>query len=115
VKESERDLDLLTYIDESVALIVEYTGEGPQRFRQESMIQDAVLRRLETLADATRELSNELTRRHPEVPWREIYGFRNVAAHNYRNLDTGQIWTIVQDYLPALRSVVLEELSRFSS
>ncbi len=78
----------------------------------DSMVQDAVLRRLETLADAARQLSDELMARHPEVPWRSIYGFRNVAAHGYLDLDMGRVWSTVQDSLPTLHSVVVEEMRR---
>jgi uncharacterized protein with HEPN domain len=46
-------------------------------------VQDAVLGRLEILADATAQLSTELKGRHGEIPWREVYGFRNIAAHAY--------------------------------
>jgi uncharacterized protein with HEPN domain len=109
---AERDGDLLRYIADSIALIAQYTGGGEETFRREPMIQDAVLRRLETLADAVRQLSGELTARYPDIPWRSIYGFRNVAAHGYLGLDMGRVWTTVQDYLPALHSVVAEELRR---
>jgi len=110
VTAAERDEDLLRYISDSISLIAQYTGGGKAAFLREPMVQDAVLRRLETLADAARQLSGELTARHPEIPWRAIYGFRNVAAHGYLGLDMGRVWTTVQDYLPALHSVVAEEL-----
>ncbi len=110
--DAERDEDLLRYISDSITLIAQYTGGGEEAFRREPMIQDAVLRRLETLADAARQLSGELTARHLDIPWRAIYGFRNVAAHGYLGLDVGRVWTTVQDSLPALHSVVTEELRR---
>jgi uncharacterized protein with HEPN domain len=78
------------------------------------MVQDAVLRRLETLADAARRLSDELKTRHPQIPWRAIYGFRNIAAHGYLLIDLARVWTTVQDYLPVLQSVVSDELRRFN-
>jgi len=60
--DAERDEDLLRYISDSITLIAQYTGGGEEAFRREPMIQDAVLRRLETLTDAARQLSGELTR-----------------------------------------------------
>lgn len=106
----ERDETLLDYIAQSIALINRYTGGGERDFLSEPMVQDAVLRRLETLADAARHLSPSLTERYPDIPWRAIFGFRNVAAHGYLALDPSRVWVVVRDYLPALQSVVQEEL-----
>jgi uncharacterized protein with HEPN domain len=106
----ERDEELLRYIVESISLIDRYTIGGEDVFLTETMIQDAVLRRLETLADATSQLSTALQQRHPEIPWRQIYGFRNVAAHGYLALVMERVWATVQEHLPALRSVVIQEV-----
>ncbi|HTE84433.1 MAG TPA: HepT-like ribonuclease domain-containing protein [Dehalococcoidia bacterium] len=67
-------------------------------------------RRLETLADATSRLSDALKARHPKLPWRQLYGFRNVAAHAYEGIDLPRIWEIVEIYLPPLKAAVTEEL-----
>lgn len=77
-------------------------------------MQDAVLRRLETIADATHRLSPDLKERHPEVPWQQVYGFRNIAAHAYEKLDLRRVWEIVEHYLPPLKTVVDDELSRIN-
>lgn len=70
------------------------------------------LRRLEILADATAQLSPELKDRHRDIPWREVYGFRNIAAHAYLDIDLERVWEIVTDHLPPLRTAVEEELDR---
>jgi uncharacterized protein with HEPN domain len=110
--EEERERERLQYIAHSIARIEEYTRGSHDVFLSEPIVQDAVLRRLETLADATSKLSDALKARHPEIPWREVYGFRNVAAHAYEHLDIGRVWEIVEDYLPILKAAVHEELSR---
>jgi uncharacterized protein with HEPN domain len=84
---SGRDLELLLYIQQSIARIEGYTREGRDTFLSQNVLQDAVLRRLETLADAAGHLSPALQDRHPHIPWRDISGFRNVAAHGYLELD----------------------------
>lgn len=80
---SGRDRRYLAYVRESIVLIEHYTRDGRDAFLNDPMIQDAVLRRLETLAEATGRLSDELKERWPAIPWRDVYGFRNIAAHAY--------------------------------
>ncbi|MDQ2741626.1 MAG: DUF86 domain-containing protein [Chloroflexota bacterium] len=108
--EEERERERLRYIEESITLVEQYTQGSEQAFFREPIIQDAVLRRLETMADATNKLSDALKDRHPEIPWRRIYGFRHIAAHAYEDLDLSRVWEIVENYLPSLRIVVDEEL-----
>jgi uncharacterized protein with HEPN domain len=105
---------LLFYIQRSIALIDEYTQSGREAFLDAPVLQDAVVRRLETLADAASHLSDELKTRHPEIPWREVYGFRNVAAHGYLELDLGRVWTTVEISLPVLKAAVGGEISSLS-
>ena len=108
--DEERERERLNYIRESIDLIEAYTRGGRMAFLRESIVQDAVLRRLETLADATSKLSDALKARHPEIPWRQVHGFRNIAAHAYERRDLTRVWEIVQDHLPALKADVEEEL-----
>ena len=112
MKDAERDRELLAYIQESISRVEEYARGGPQVFLQEPMVQDAVLRRMETLADAASRLSDTLKTRHPTIRWRAIYGFRNVAAHAYASIDLERVWQTVNDHLPALKTVVEQELGR---
>ena len=75
------------------------------------MVQDAVVRRLETLAEATGHLSERLKARRPDIPWRAVYGFRNVAAHAYLDVELGDVWDVISHDLPRLRGVVDAELA----
>jgi uncharacterized protein with HEPN domain len=74
------------------------------------MIQDAVLRRLETVADAVGKLSDALKTRHPAIPWREVYGFRNIAAHAYEGIDLERVWEIVERHTSPIKRVVNAEI-----
>ena len=55
-------------------------------------------------------LLSAIKARHPEVRWRDIAGFRNVAAHDYQTIDLKRVWEVVDVHLPQLRSVVDDEL-----
>ena len=66
--------------------------------------QDAVMRNLQILAESTQRLSGSLREKHPEVDWRNISGFRNIAVHEYLSIDVKRIWDIVEQDLPCWRS-----------
>ena len=111
----DHDRRYLAYIQESIVLIEARTRRGRDEFLATVDMQDAVLWRLQTLAEATGKLSQQLKDRHPEIRWRAIYGFRNIAAHAYLNLHLERVWEIVEDHLPALKAVVEQELGETGS
>lgn len=97
------------YIDhilECVEWITQYTGEGRDAFFSDRKTQSATLRELQTLAESTRRLSNELREAHPEVPWESISGFRNVLVHDYLGIRLERIWEIIQRDLPVFRATL---------
>ncbi len=107
-----RDEVHLLYIVESIDLIRRYTTAGREGFDRDRMVQDAVLRRLETLADAASKLPRAVKDRHPAIPWHDLHGFRNVAAHAYTRVELEIVWRIVEEDLGPLRAVAAEELQR---
>lgn len=70
----------------------------------------AILWNLTTLADAAGRLSDELKKRHPEIPWDQVRGFRNVATHAYERLHLKQVGVIIDKDLPRVRQAVEQEL-----
>lgn len=84
--------------------IERYCQGGEQAFRESDLIQDAVLRNLQTLAESTQRIGERLRCLHPEVDWRAIAGFRNVLVHDYLGINLARVWEIVSIHLPVLRS-----------
>lgn len=64
--------------------------------------QDAALRCLEIMGEATKRLSQEYRGTHPEVPWARMAGFRDVLAHGYDGLDFELCWKILEENVPAV-------------
>lgn len=94
----------LIHIAECLERIESYIGTGGKtEFMASSLIQDAVLRNLQTLAESTQRLSDSLKAAHPAVPWRQISGFRNILVHNYLGIDLEQVWLIIEQGLPDLQ------------
>jgi uncharacterized protein with HEPN domain len=69
-------------------------------------VQDAVIRNLQTLAESSQRLSNEIKATEAQTPWRELAGFRNVIVHGYLGVDLGAVWLVVEQDLPALSDAV---------
>jgi uncharacterized protein with HEPN domain len=63
---------------------------------------DAVMRNLEIGGEAVRHISDALKSAHPEVEWRKIAGFRDIAIHAYPTIDEDIVWDIVQNKVPQL-------------
>ncbi len=88
---AESDLVLLGHIRECIGRIREYTGGQRTPFYGSQLVQDAVVRNLQTRAESTQRLSAPLKTTEPDVPWRAISGFRNVLAHNYFGIDSNVV------------------------
>jgi uncharacterized protein with HEPN domain len=100
------DIPYLLHIIECITRIQSFTEEGPEVFLADVMIQDAVIRNLQVLAESTQRLSESTRDGHPEVPWHEIAGFRNIVVHRYLGIDLQQIWIIVEQNLAGLQDQV---------
>jgi len=111
---ARKDRRYLAYIQESIRLIERYSAGGRDRFLTDTWTSDAILHRLETLADAAGRLSDALKQRHPDIPWRHIVGFRNVVAHAYLDVELPRVWEVIVGDLPPLLAVVDQELARFN-
>lgn len=103
----------LISILESAERITKYVEDGRDVFMASSLIQDATIRNFETIGEAARHVSTELRRAHPEVPWRQVAGFRDVLIHDYLRVDVEEIWATIQHDLPGLKqklAAILAEL-----
>ena len=101
------DRKYLLYILECVARIEEDVRDGPAAFDSSHMIQDAVIRNLQVIAESTQRLSGELKAVHPEIQWSGIVGFRNLLVHDYFGVDLRVVWQIVVKDVPELKAAVL--------
>lgn len=97
----------LDHIPECINWISHFTAEGPEFFLKDRKTQSAVLRELQTLPESTQRLSEEFQEKHPEVPWQNIAGFRNILVHGYLGIKMERVWEIIQKDLPLLESALL--------
>ena len=94
----------LKHIADAIAQIEDYLHEKSfEEFTGNKMFQDAVVRQLEIIGEASRNLSDDFRRLHSAVPWGQIVGMRNKIAHDYLNVDMEIVWDIVTHDLPVLK------------
>ena len=91
---------------ERIHRIEQFTEGGWTAFDQSLLIQDAVIRSFEVIGEAVKHLSPELRQQYPEIPWRQIAGFRDVLIHDYGDVDTDEVWEVIEKNLPALKQAV---------
>jgi uncharacterized protein with HEPN domain len=58
------------------------------------------------MAESSQRLSPEEKLKHPDIPWREITGFRNILVHDYLGLDLDVVWSVVEQDIPKLREAL---------
>ncbi|MHC4071854.1 MAG: HepT-like ribonuclease domain-containing protein [Planctomycetota bacterium] len=95
--------------------IEEDVADGREQFLESHTLQDAVLRNLQTTAESTQRISEDLKATHPDVEWHRIAAFRNVLVHDYLGIDVERIWEIAQRDVPRLKQAVLAILNNQSS
>ena len=86
----------LRHIWDAIEQIEDYVkGVSAEQFMQKRLLQDGVVRQLEIIGEAGRNLSDEFRQRYPEVPWGQIIDLRNRIVHAYFDVNLQIVWEIV--------------------
>jgi uncharacterized protein with HEPN domain len=96
----------LEHIRDAIAKIRAYTAGGRDVFMRDSLIQDGVIRNFEIIGEATKQLSDSLKMKRPEVPWADVARFRDFLIHHYMGVNLKRVWEVVETRLPALNEAV---------
>ncbi len=102
----------LQHILGSIAQIERYVGGVEQEeFLKSAQLQDAVIRRLTIIGEATKNLPPELREKYTTIPWSDIAGMRDVLMHEYFGVDTELVWRTAQKDLPIFKKHIEEILA----
>jgi uncharacterized protein with HEPN domain len=100
--------DYLFYLEdilESCGKIERYTAQlSFDQFVEDEKTYDAVVRNLEIIGEAAKNVPEDIRRRYPDVEWRKIAGLRDVIAHEYFGIDDDILWDIIQNWICSLRA-----------
>ena len=82
-----------------------YPIDNEETFVARDYLQDAVIRCLEILGEATKRLRPEFRRLHPDLPWRAMAGMRDVLIHAYDQVDLEEVWMAYQRFAEIRRQI----------
>jgi uncharacterized protein with HEPN domain len=109
-----RDTDYLNDIQEAIQRILTYTADlNYEQFLKDIKTQDAVVRNLEVIGEATKNLSANIRKSHPSIPWKDLAGMRDKMIHHYFGINYEIIWTISKEelvgLLPCIEGILAKE------
>lgn len=100
--------DILNAIN-AIALYIQEAPEKKEFISGKGLYQDAIVRNIEVIGEATKRLSDDFKAKHAEVPWKQMAGMRDKVVHEYADIDWEEVWIVATEDINHLRKV-LEEL-----
>lgn len=100
----------LRHILECIERVEIYTRGGRDEFDEQTIIQDAVMRNIEIIGEASTNISQVFRDEHPEISWKALISFRNVLIHNYMGVRLEAVWNAAER-LPQLKRAVSRTLA----
>ena len=105
------DLVYIEHIQSSVDRILNYIeGHDFDSFFQNHIVQDAIVRQLEIIGEATKGISFEFKDRNPQIPWKIMSGMRDKLIHDYIEVDFKMVWSTATKDIPELDRLLKELL-----
>lgn len=106
----------LQHMRDCALTLVEYTQKHTySQYLEEPWDQAASVRNLEIIGEAANKVTKDFHLQHAQIPWRDIIDFRNVAIHDYIDLDAKMVWNVMTIDVPELLKKLNEILTKKTS
>jgi uncharacterized protein with HEPN domain len=100
----------LTYIDhilDSIRKINEFSdGLSLKDFKANELVQDAIIRNIEIIGEASKKISTDTKQTYYKIPWKEIAGMRDKLIHDYLGVDVTVVWKTIKEDIPTLERLI---------
>ena len=100
------DRPYLADVLQALQRVEEIGRHGREAFLADWLLQDAAIRNFEIAGEAVKRVSPALQAAHPEIPWADLAGFRDVLIHQYFRVDLEIVWALIEQRVAALRGDV---------
>jgi uncharacterized protein with HEPN domain len=113
---TKNPLVYIEHILDSIDTVEEYTKKvSKQQFLSSKQIQDSVVRRIEIIGEAVKNIPDHVREKYPAVPWKSIAGMRDKIVHEYFSIDFELAWVVAKKELPRLKKnmiIIKKELAQ---
>jgi len=105
----EKDNLYIQHILDAISTIESYiVSVGHDAFLENKLLQDGIVRELEIIGEASKQLSHETKEMTKEIPWKEITGMRDMLIHEYFGVDKEEVWKTATADIQLLKSVIAD-------
>ncbi len=95
------------HMQDAINLIQEFCKDASrEEFFSDKLLQSAVVRQIEIIGEAAKNVPLEFRNKYPAVPWKDIAGMRDKIIHHYFDLDLEKVWMVVQKDLLELKKLL---------
>jgi uncharacterized protein with HEPN domain len=103
------DLAYIEHILDCIRKISEFSdGLTLKEFRTNELVQDAIIRNIEVIGEASKKISVYTKQTYYKIPWKEISGMRDKLIHDYLGVDVEVVWKTIKEDIPTLGKLISE-------
>ena len=111
----KKDIVYIKHIRDAIELIIDYTKElGKLDFNSKIITQDAVIRRIQVIGEAVKNVSMGFKEKYASIPWKKIAGMRDKITHGYFNVDIDIVWKVIVKDIPTLKQNIEDIIKKES-
>jgi uncharacterized protein with HEPN domain len=104
----------LRHVLDAINTIEEYLQDvNEEHFKATRLLQDGTIREIEIIGEAVKNVSKDIRKSYPEVPWQDIAGMRDKLIHGYFGVDIEKVWDTAKEDLPVLKEQMKSILKDF--
>jgi uncharacterized protein with HEPN domain len=105
----KNDSAYIDHILDSIRKINEFSkGINLKEFKKNELVQDAIIRNIEIIGEASKKISSDTKQKYTEIPWKDIAGMRDKLIHDYLGVDLDVVWKTIKKDISDLDALISE-------